>query len=238
MNMDWVRHGVGDGRVVPKADARDLPHPKPPVDCHVLAPPLVGEGSNLRPHLLKAMKKAARTTPRCEARVPACATARRARSLNLCSAADTSTEQSASLRSASFAHPGNLPSRLPGRKDVARAEGTGLTKTDNALKDPLCDEPRIVVLHDDMDRAVLDAYGWTDIAVPPFCPMNPDEERDLQQFKDTVIDRLFVLNAERAAEEKRLGVAKPGEKPSRDRSGTKRARKATNQPKLIEDGDE
>lgn len=116
----------------------------------------------------------------------------------------------------------------------------GLTKTYNALKDPRCDEPRILALrklHEDMDRAVLDAYGWTDIAVPPFCPMNADDERALEEFKDTVIDRLFVLNAERAAEEKRLDVAKPGKKSSRPRSASPRAKKATNQPKLIEDGD-
>jgi hypothetical protein len=88
----------------------------------------------------------------------------------------------------------------------------GLTKASNALKDPNCDEPRIVAirgLHEDMDRAVVDAYGWTDLVVPPFCPKNSEEQRALEQFKDAVIDRLFVLNAERAEEEKRLGAAKP-----------------------------
>jgi len=46
----------------------------------------------------------------------------------------------------------------------------GLTKTYNALKDPDNDDPRILELrrlHEEMDRAVLDAYGWDDIPVPP-----------------------------------------------------------------------
>ena len=50
----------------------------------------------------------------------------------------------------------------------------GLTKTYNAIKDPACEDPRILALralHEDMDRAVLAAYGWTDIAVPPCCPI-------------------------------------------------------------------
>ncbi len=88
----------------------------------------------------------------------------------------------------------------------------GLTQTYNQLKAPKCDEPRILALrklHEDMDRAVLDAYGWTDLTVPPFCPRTPDDQRALEQFQDTVIDRLFVLNAERAGEERRLGAAKP-----------------------------
>ena len=88
----------------------------------------------------------------------------------------------------------------------------GLTQTYNQLKDPKCDEPRILdlrKLHEGMDRAVLDAYGWTDLIVPPFCPKTPDDQRALEQFQDNVIDRLFVLNAARAEEEKRLGAAKP-----------------------------
>ncbi len=88
----------------------------------------------------------------------------------------------------------------------------GLTQTYNQLKDPKCDEPGILALrtlHEEMDRAVLDAYGWTDLAVPPFCSSTPDQQRALEQFQDAVIDRLFVLNAQRAEEEKRLGAAKP-----------------------------
>jgi hypothetical protein len=86
-------------------------------------------------------------------------------------------------------------------------ENVGLTITYNRLKDPTCDDPRIVALrrlHEAMDRAVLDAYGWTDLEVPPYgTPVTADGERAAKRFEDEVIDRLFALNAERAAEEKR-----------------------------------
>jgi hypothetical protein len=85
----------------------------------------------------------------------------------------------------------------------------GLTKTYNALKGPAHDDPRIAALralHLEMDRAVLDAYGWTDIAVPPYTtPQTADEKAARQAFEDEVIDRLFALNAERAAEERKVG---------------------------------
>jgi hypothetical protein len=87
----------------------------------------------------------------------------------------------------------------------------GLTQTYNKLKDPACHDAPIVELrrlHEEMDRAVLDAYGWTDIVVPPFCPSTPAEQKALETFQDQVIDRLFVLNAERAEEERRAGLGK------------------------------
>lgn len=102
----------------------------------------------------------------------------------------------------------------------------GLTQTYNRLKDPRCDEVRVLdlrKLHTQMDRAVLNAYGWVDLAVPGFCPLNSDEQKTLEQFQDAVIDRLFVLNAQRAADEKRLGTAASHAK------GKKRvAKRATN----------
>ena len=86
----------------------------------------------------------------------------------------------------------------------------GLTKTYNALKDPACTEPRILalrVLHEAMDRAVLDAYGWSDLVVPPYCPLTNADKQALQLFEDEIIDHLYVLNAERARDEARLGLA-------------------------------
>jgi type I restriction-modification system DNA methylase subunit len=101
----------------------------------------------------------------------------------------------------------------------------GLTKTYNALKDPTNNEPRVVelrCLHEEMDRAVLDAYGWTDIPVPAFCPTTDEDRAALQYFEDEVIDRLYLLNAERAEEEKRLGSKVKGKtvpkKPSKSAS--------------------
>jgi hypothetical protein len=85
----------------------------------------------------------------------------------------------------------------------------GLTKTYNALKDYACVDPRILDLrrlHEDMDRAVLAAYGWSAIPVPPYCPLTDEDRAGLQAFEDEVIDHLYVLNAERAREEQRLGL--------------------------------
>jgi hypothetical protein len=76
-----------------------------------------------------------------------------------------------------------------------------------------------------MDRAVLDAYGWTDIK--PKCEFildyeedDDDEDEDSgrtrrrkkpwryrwpDEIRDEVLARLLELNAQRAAEEKKLG---------------------------------
>jgi hypothetical protein len=85
----------------------------------------------------------------------------------------------------------------------------GLTITYNRLKDLTNTEPTILDLrrlHEDMDHAVLAAYGWGDIAVPPYCPISDRDTEALQAFEDEVIDRLYVLNAERSREEQRLGL--------------------------------
>jgi hypothetical protein len=112
----------------------------------------------------------------------------------------------------------------------------GLTKTYNALKDPACDDPRILELrrlHEEMDRAVLAAYGWGDVAVPPYCPLTDEDREALQAFEDEVIDRLYVLNAERAREEQRLGLGgkKKGRAVSDDGDGDEAAPKEAPAPK-------
>jgi hypothetical protein len=99
------------------------------------------------------------------------------------------------------------------------ATNQGLTATYNQLKDPECvpESPEVLAairhlrrLHEDLDRAVLAAYGWSGIAVPPFCPATEADRAAVLLFEDTVIDRLFGLNAARAAEEARAaGVAVP-----------------------------
>jgi hypothetical protein len=89
-------------------------------------------------------------------------------------------------------------------------EQVGLTITYNRLKDPGCRKPRIEELrglHEEMDRAVLAAYGWSDIPVPPFVtPATAVDKKALEAFEDEVIDRLFVLNAQRAEEERVKGL--------------------------------
>ncbi len=86
-------------------------------------------------------------------------------------------------------------------------------------------------LHSAMDRAVLDAYGWSDI--PTDCEFLLDYEIDDEEWgnkkkpwryrwpdevRDEVLARLLELNAERAKEEARSGAAaakKHGRKPAK-----------------------
>lgn len=119
-------------------------------------------------------------------------------------------------------------------------EDVGLTITYNRLMDPGCEDPRIDELrdlHEEMDRAVLDAYGWSDVAVPPFCLKTPEDHAALEKFQDEVIDRLFVLNAERAAEEERMGLRV--KKKAKGAKGKRKGRKkASSQKELgLEEGE-
>jgi len=78
----------------------------------------------------------------------------------------------------------------------------GLTQTYNALKDPSCVDPTILALrglHETLDRTVLDAFGWADIAVAPYCPTTAADQSAVHTFEEEIIGRLFVLNTERAA---------------------------------------
>jgi hypothetical protein len=95
----------------------------------------------------------------------------------------------------------------------------GLTTTYNQLKDPDCDSARIDdirqlrALHEDLDRSVLAAYGWSDIVVPPYCPTTDADRSAVALFEDLVIDRLFALNAELAARETNASRSKQVEEP-------------------------
>ncbi|WP_438006402.1 type IIL restriction-modification enzyme MmeI [Sorangium sp. So ce321] len=107
-------------------------------------------------------------------------------------------------------------------------ENVGLTITYNRLKDPGNQEHRILELrrlHEKMDRAVLDAYGWTDVEVPPYCPPGDDDKKKLERFEDEVIDRLFVLNAKRAEEEKLKGLASGAKQKGASKGPAKKAPK-------------
>ena len=84
-----------------------------------------------------------------------------------------------------------------------------------------------------MDRAVLDAYGWTDIR--PTCEFLLDYERRRTRtskaskrkkpwryrwpddIRDDVLARLLVLNQKRAEEERLSGAAAGGTKKGRGR---------------------
>lgn len=68
-------------------------------------------------------------------------------------------------------------------------------------------------LHDELDLAVLDAYGWSDLAplmqvvngnAAPGTNATPATREDCKRaLDDALLERLVALNAERAAEEKR-----------------------------------
>jgi hypothetical protein len=79
--------------------------------------------------------------------------------------------------------------------------GQGLTRTYAAMKDPSCGDASIAALrrmHEATDRAVLDAYGWGEVEVPPYCPRSEAEREAQRAFEDEVVERLYALNVERA----------------------------------------
>jgi hypothetical protein len=101
----------------------------------------------------------------------------------------------------------------------------GLTKTYNRFHDRNNHEPDIVrlrELHAAMDRAVLAAYGWHDIKTDcDFFADYTEEDEDGNEIeksiryrwpdevRDEVLARLLALNAERHAEEVKLGLVSP-----------------------------
>lgn len=94
-----------------------------------------------------------------------------------------------------------------------KRRGEGLTKTCNRFHDPkdrAADIVQLRELHEDMDRAVLRAYGWDDLAdaaQPAFLtdddPDHPYRDRFFwpAEFRYEVLARLLDLNRERRQEE-------------------------------------
>ncbi len=116
----------------------------------------------------------------------------------------------------------------------------GLTKIYNRFHDPDDRDQEIVKLrelHAAMDRAVLDAYGWTDL--PLDCEFLLDYDVDEEEWgkkkkpyryrwpdvvRDEVLVRLIELNAARAKEEIRSGAT--AEKTGRKQPANRRVRAA------------
>jgi hypothetical protein len=117
----------------------------------------------------------------------------------------------------------------------------GLTKTYNRFHDPeetSSDILRLRVLHASMDRAVIDAYGWTELR--PTCTFILDYQEDEDEeesgrrrkkpwryrwpdeIRDEVLARLLALNKERAEEEKSAGEEAQGGKKAKTKSRTRR----------------
>jgi hypothetical protein len=155
------------------------------------------------------------------------------------------------------------------RSALMQAEKAGLTRIYNRFHDPDEQSPDILKLrelHSEMDRAVLTAYGWSDLAERATCEFRLDYEDDdeptdddaprartkkkpwryrwPQDFHDEVLARLLDLNQQRAEQERLTGLAatasqaKPAAKKA-TKKASKRASKAptATQPPLLPDDD-
>ncbi len=106
------------------------------------------------------------------------------------------------------------------RSELMIRNNEGLTKTYNRLHDPneqSTDFVKFRNLHDQLDRAILDAYGWPDIQakrqflldyeedehdeLSPTTKRKPWHFRWTDSIRDEVLARLLDLNVKRAEEE-------------------------------------
>jgi hypothetical protein len=97
------------------------------------------------------------------------------------------------------------------RSALMIGEGLGLTKTYNLVHDPDEKDPDIVrlrELHVELDHAVRDAYGWSDLALDHHHWETPQGMRFTVSpaAKDELLDRLLELNHERYATEVAAGL--------------------------------
>lgn len=104
------------------------------------------------------------------------------------------------------------------RASLMTSANEGLTITYNRFHDPTDVTPGIValrVLHATLDRLVFASYGWDDLTPnatfePDWTSVDGNGPIRLSwpaELRDTVLARLLALNAERAAQERRLGIA-------------------------------
>ncbi|WP_018146352.1 DNA methyltransferase [Thioalkalivibrio sp. AKL6] len=118
---------------------------------------------------------------------------------------------------------GDLAERIDAHRKARQAEHTDLTLTGmyNVLEklraqQPLNEKEHTIheqglvsllrELHDELDRAVFNAYGWNDLADrlvsrPGATTPLPDKPADQAEAEEELLNRLVALNAERAAEE-------------------------------------
>lgn len=136
------------------------------------------------------------------------------------------------------------------RQQVTTGSSEGLTQTYNRFHSPDEREPGILKLrelHDEMDRAVLRAYGWDDLAETARCEflLDYEEEEDdapgagakkskkkkpwrlrwPDEFRDEVLARLLELNEQRHKEELLVASSQLLEKKEEKAKSKKRAKK-------------
>ena len=106
------------------------------------------------------------------------------------------------------------------RAELMIAADEGMTKTYNRFHKPEERDPaiqRLRELHDEIDRTVLRAYGWHDLAEklrPEFLTLETEDNHTYQgryfwsgDQREIVLARLLAVNAERHAEEVDAGIA-------------------------------
>jgi hypothetical protein len=113
------------------------------------------------------------------------------------------------------------------RADLMIRTNLGLTKTYNRAHTPDEQDPGIVrlrELHVDLDHAVRDAYGWTDLELDHHHWETPQGMRFTVSpaAKDELLDRLLELNHERYAAEVAAGL--------HDKTTGRKARRASMKP--------
>ncbi len=142
------------------------------------------------------------------------------------------------------------------RADMMLRNNEGLTKTYNRFHDPEERSPdirKLRELHAAMDKAVLEAYDWHDLAESPTCEFlldYEDDEKDDEEsnggrrrkrpwryrwpddFRDKILARLLELNRQRAEEERLRGngTENSGKKPKG--KTTRGKKKRTNDDQL------
>jgi hypothetical protein len=107
------------------------------------------------------------------------------------------------------------------RAELMISRNEGLTQTYNRFHDSRedsADISRLRTLHNEMDVAVLHAYGWDDLAAElraEFLTEHTEDDHTYQgryfwnaEARDLVLARLLALNAERHAEEVEAGLVK------------------------------
>jgi hypothetical protein len=111
------------------------------------------------------------------------------------------------------------------RAELMVAANEGMTKTYNRFhkeSETGSSIQRLRELHDEMDRTVLRAYGWGDLAdtlQPEFLTEEAEDDHTYQgryfwpaAQRDQVLSRLLALNAERYEEELKAGLHEKGKR--------------------------
>lgn len=141
------------------------------------------------------------------------------------------------------------------RSKLMGIRNEGLTKTYNRFHDPLEKSTEIIKLrelHDEMDRAVLRAYGWEDLAASATCEflLDYEEEEDAEggkkskkkkpwrlrwpdEFRDEVLARLLELNEQRHQEELLTGVGTAEKQKPKPKSTKSKKKKKPGQRDLF-----